>query len=100
MNDTKNNSATIDIAHLANLARLLLNVDEQQNAETQLGNIIAMIDAMQAIDTQGVEPMAHPLDATQRLRPDEVTEQVDPNAFQAIAPATQDGYYLVPRVVE
>ncbi len=100
MNDIKNKPTTIDIAHLANLARLSLSEDEQQNAERQLGNIIAMIDAMQAIDTQGVEPMAHPLDATQRLRPDEVTEQVNPDAFQAIAPATEDGYYLVPRVVE
>ena len=93
-------SKNINIAHLANLARLSLDAQEQAQAEQQLTNIIAMIDEMQAIPTEGVEPMAHPWDATQRLRSDTVTEQVDPAQFQAVAPATQDGYYLVPRVVE
>ncbi len=93
-------SDKINISHLANLARLSLDANESVLAEQQLGNIIAMIDKMQAIDTTGVEPMAHPWDATQRLRSDTVTENVDPTDFQAIAPETADGYYLVPRVVE
>ncbi len=93
-------SDTIDIAHLANLARLSLDESAAAQAEQDLHNIIDMIDTMQAIDTEGVEPMAHPLDATQRLREDRVTEVVDPAEFQAAAPSTEDGYYLVPRVVE
>ena len=90
----------IDIPHLAQLARLSLSGEALAHAQDDLHNIVDMIDRMQAIDTAGVEPMAHPLDATQRLRDDEVTEQVDVARFQANAPATQDGYYLVPRVVE
>jgi aspartyl-tRNA(Asn)/glutamyl-tRNA(Gln) amidotransferase subunit C len=93
-------SENINIAHLANLARLSLDTDEQAQAQLQLTKIIAMIDEMQSIPTDGIEPMAHPLDATQRLRPDAVTEQVDTAQFQAIAPETLNGYYLVPRVVE
>ncbi len=91
---------SIDIEHLARLARLSLSADATTRARGDLGNIIAMIDKMQAIDTSGVEPMANPLDATQRLRPDVVDEEPDRDALQAPAPETQDGYYLVPRVVE
>ncbi len=93
-------SDSININHLATLARLKLDAEAAPRAEADLHNIIGMIDQMQAIDTEGVTPMAHPLDATQRLRNDEVTEQTDVAAFQAVAPATEDGYYLVPRVVE
>ena len=91
---------SIDIEHLARLARLSLSADATARARDDLGNIIAMIDKMQAIDTSGIEPMAHPLDATQRLRADVVDEEPDRDALQAPAPETQDGYYLVPRVVE
>ena len=91
---------TIDIPHLAALARLSLDNAEQARAAADLQNIIAMIDTMQAIGTDGIEPMANPLDATQRLRQDQVTEQVQRDEFQAVAPETADGYYLVPRVVE
>lgn len=90
----------IDISHLATLARLSLDEAAQTRAAEDLHNIIAMIDAMQAISTEGVEPMANPLDATQRLREDKVTETVQREIFQAVAPDTEDGYYLVPRVVE
>ena len=93
-------SKTLNIAHLANLSRLSLSADAVAAAEQDLGNIIAMIDHMQAVNTDNVEPMAHPLDATQRLREDRVTEEVDTQKFQAHAPATEQGYYLVPRVVE
>ena len=91
---------SIDIAHLARLARLSLDDAGQQRAAEDLHNIIAMIDAMQAIDTDGIEPMANPLDASQRLREDRVTETVQRDDFQSVAPETADGYYLVPRVVE
>ena len=90
----------IDIHHLARLARLSLNEAETADARQDLVNIIAMIDEMQTVDTEGIAPMAHPLDATQRLREDRVSEEVDVATFQQNAPAAEDGYYLVPRVVE
>ncbi len=55
---------------------------------------------MQAVDTTGIEPLAHPLETTQRLRADEVTERNQRDAYQAIAPAVENGLYLVPRVIE
>ena len=59
-----------------------------------------MVDHMATVDTDGIEPLAHPLDATQRLRPDTVTALVDRDKFQRGAPATEAGLYLVPRVIE
>ena len=90
----------IDIAHISRLAQLALDEDERQRVYADLERIIAMVDQMQAIDTDGVEPLAHPLDAGARLREDQITETVDRTLYQAGAPATQDGFYLVPRVVE
>ncbi len=90
----------IDLVHLCRLAQLALNEDELHAAEADLSRIIQMVSQMQAMDTEGVAPLAHPLEKTQRLRPDSVTEQVDREQFQVIAPATEDGLYLVPRVVE
>ncbi|WP_134604273.1 Asp-tRNA(Asn)/Glu-tRNA(Gln) amidotransferase subunit GatC, partial [Pseudomonas aeruginosa] len=65
-----------------------------------LNNILGLIDQMQAVDTSGVEPLAHPLEATQRLRPDAVTETDHRDAYQTIAPAVEEGLYLVPKVIE
>ena len=59
-----------------------------------------MVDTLQAADTSNIEPMANPLDATQQLRADEVTELDRRDDFLAIAPAVEDGLYLVPRVIE
>jgi aspartyl-tRNA(Asn)/glutamyl-tRNA(Gln) amidotransferase subunit C len=92
--------AGIDIKHLSRLAQLALTEAEQTAALEDLQRIITMVDQMQAIDTDGVEPLAHPLDADQRLRADVVTENVDRDLYQKGAPATRDGLYLVPRVVE
>jgi aspartyl-tRNA(Asn)/glutamyl-tRNA(Gln) amidotransferase subunit C len=92
--------AGIDIKHLSRLAQLALTETERDAVQKDLERIISMVDQMQAMDTDGVEPLAHPLDAQQRLRPDEVTEKVDRDLFQQGAPATRDGLYLVPRVVE
>ena len=66
----------------------------------ELNAILAMVDQMAAAQTAGVEPMAHPQEAAQRLRGDAVTEGDRREAFQGIAPATQDGLYLVPQVIE
>ena len=90
----------INIAHLQRLARLALEPAQAQAAQDDLHDIVAMIDAMQAIPTEGVEPLTHPLETPARLRPDRVTEVVDREAFQRSAPAADAGFYLVPKVIE
>lgn len=85
------------IAHLASLG--LSEADLPRTTET-LNNILGLIDRMQAVDTTGIEPLAHPLETTQRLRADVVTERNQRDAYQAIAPAVEEGLYLVPRVIE
>lgn len=91
---------TIDLPHLANLARLNFDPDSSESAQADLEKIIAMIDAMQAVNTDGVVPLSHPLDGAQRLRQDLVTETEQRDNFQSTAPSTSEGYYLVPRVVD
>ena len=90
----------IDIRHLSALAQLQLSDAEAEAVAADLTRIIGMVDQMQAMDTEGVRPLAHPLDTAARLRPDEVTEIVDRDLYQDGAPETEDGLYLVPRVVE
>lgn len=89
-----------DIEKVAVLSRIRLEDDQVEALEKDLGNILNLVDQLQAADTADVEPLAHPLDAVQRLRPDQVTEIDQREAFQKIAPATEDGLYLVPRVIE
>jgi len=89
-----------DIEKVAVLARIRLDEEQIPALENDLGNILSLVDQLSAADTDSVEPLAHPLDAVQRLRADEVTESSQREAFQAIAPATEDGLYLVPRVIE
>ncbi len=88
------------VARIAHLARLQLPADEQNRVTDSLNNILGLIDQLQAADTAGIEPMAHPVDAVQTLRADVVTENDRRDTYQRIAPAVQDGCYLVPRVVE
>jgi aspartyl-tRNA(Asn)/glutamyl-tRNA(Gln) amidotransferase subunit C len=92
--------SSIDIERLCRLAQLALADSEREAAVADLQGIIAMVDRMREIDTDGVAPLAHPLDAVARLRADKVTETVDRELFQRGAPATSDGFYLVPRVIE
>jgi aspartyl-tRNA(Asn)/glutamyl-tRNA(Gln) amidotransferase subunit C len=89
-----------DIEKLAELARIQITEDQITTTATSLGSVLDLVDQLQAADTAGVTPMAHPLDAVQRLRADEVTELNQREAFQAIAPATENGLYLVPKVIE
>ncbi|MCK0769190.1 Asp-tRNA(Asn)/Glu-tRNA(Gln) amidotransferase subunit GatC [Chromohalobacter salexigens] len=89
-----------DVLRAAHLARVGLSEDEATGYVDDLSRILKMVDQLQAVDTQDITPLAHPLDATQRLRPDEVTEHSQRERFQACAPAVTDGLYLVPRVVE
>ena len=85
---------------LANLARIGLEDAEAARLQSDLNGILAMIDEMLAVDTAGVEPMAHPQDARQRLREDVVTEVDEHTLHQSIAPQVEDDLYLVPRVIE
>src|SRR5690606_42008735 len=89
-----------DIEKLAELARIQISEENITATLTSLGNVLQLVDQLQAADTTGIAPMAHPLDAVQRLRPDTVTEPNRRDAFQAIAPATENGLYLAPKVTE
>ncbi len=91
-------SATVD--KLLRLSQLALSDAERARLTEDLTKIMAMIDQLQAVDTDGIEPLAHPLEVAQPLRRDEVTEIVDRELYQSVAPQTADGLYLVPRVVE
>jgi aspartyl-tRNA(Asn)/glutamyl-tRNA(Gln) amidotransferase subunit C len=89
-----------DVEKIAHLARLSLNAAERGEVTARLGSILGMVDRLQAADTAGIAPMAHPLDAVQPLRPDAVSEADHRDDYQRIAPATEAGLYLVPRVIE
>ena len=89
-----------DITKLAELARIAISENTADQVANSISDVLALVDQLQAVNTDGVVPMAHPLDAVQRLRADEVTEPNQRERFQAIAPATQDGLYLVPQVIE
>ena len=94
-------SLTLEQVHrIAHLARIDVSDAGAQSALVHLNGIFSLIEEMQAVDTQGVEPMAHAQDLAQRLRPDQVTEGDQRAAFQAVAPETEAGLYLVPRVIE
>lgn len=89
-----------DVRRIARLARLEISDQEVERTGQQLNGILAFIEQLQAVDTTGVAPMAHAVDVVQRLRPDQVTETDRRAAFQAIAPETEAGLYLVPKVLE
>ncbi|TFH74768.1 Asp-tRNA(Asn)/Glu-tRNA(Gln) amidotransferase subunit GatC [Gammaproteobacteria bacterium LSUCC0112] len=89
-----------DVEKIAHLARLQINDTDITEVTQRISNILGMIDQMQSVDTSAVSAMAHPFDAGQRLRADQVTETNQRDYYQTIAPATQDGLYLVPRVIE
>ncbi|TNF36729.1 MAG: Asp-tRNA(Asn)/Glu-tRNA(Gln) amidotransferase subunit GatC [Gammaproteobacteria bacterium] len=88
------------VSQVAGLARIRVSEAEIPELTQRLGNILAMVDALQAADTQGIEPLSNPLDATQRLRPDAVTEPNQRDRLLALAPASEQGLFLVPRVIE
>ena len=89
-----------EVRHIAKLARLELAPGELEATQAKLNGIFSLIEEMQAVDTDGVEPMSHPQELAQRLRPDAVTETDHRAAFQAVAPQTEAGLYLVPKVIE
>jgi aspartyl-tRNA(Asn)/glutamyl-tRNA(Gln) amidotransferase subunit C len=88
------------VQRIAHLARIEVSESEARTTQGQLNNIFQLIEEMQAVDTRGVEPMAHAQDVSQRLREDRVTEHDRREAYQAVAPETEAGLYLVPKVIE
>ena len=88
------------VAATAQLARLALRAEDVPAVAGKLSAILDLVEQMNAVDTAGIVPMAHPLELSQRLRADAVTESDRRDAFQAIAPQTEGGLYLVPKVIE
>ena len=89
-----------EVENVAHLARIAINDADATAFTAKLAGVMDLIDRMQEVNTDGVAPLAHPLEMTQRLRADAVTERNQRDAYQAIAPATEDGLYLVPQVIE
>lgn len=89
-----------DIEKIAHLARLGIEKDALEPLAADLSTMLDLVEQLQAVDTDGVEPMAHPANATLLLRDDVVTETNQRDVLQSPAPATQEGYFLVPRVIE
>jgi len=89
-----------DVRRVAHLARIAVTDAEVAAVHGKLAGVFALIEQMQKIDTEGVEPMSHAQDLTLRLREDKVTEVDRRDAFQSIAPQVEHGLYLVPRVIE
>ncbi|MDH5228762.1 MAG: Asp-tRNA(Asn)/Glu-tRNA(Gln) amidotransferase subunit GatC [Gammaproteobacteria bacterium] len=89
-----------DVEKIAHLARLSLSEDDIPVYAENLSNILQLVEQMDQVNTDDVTPMAHPLDAVQRLRADEVTEANQREKFQSIAPQVENGLYLVPKVIE
>lgn len=89
-----------EIEKLATLSRIAIGEDTITEVSQRLSSVLELVDQLQAVNTEGVEAMSHPMKATQRLREDEVSEINQREAFQAIAPDTEEGLFLVPKVIE
>lgn len=89
-----------DVRNIASLAKLHIQEDDIERYQKDLSNILAFVEQIEQVDVAGIEPMAHPQEMAQRLRIDQVTESNQRDKFQTIAPATQDGLYLVPKVID
>jgi aspartyl-tRNA(Asn)/glutamyl-tRNA(Gln) amidotransferase subunit C len=89
-----------EVRRIADLARIEVPEAAVAALQQKLNGIFGLIEQMRAVDTTGVEPMAHAVDVTQRLREDRVTETDQHELFQSVAPQVEDGLYLVPKVIE
>jgi len=89
-----------DVAKIAHLARLAVEPVEAEALSGDLSNILDLVAQMESVDTDAVEPMAHPLEMSQRLRLDEVTETDKRELYQSNAPEAEKGLFLVPKVIE
>ena len=89
-----------EIAKLAQLARINIEPEMVNEVTESITSILNLVNQLQAVDTTGIEPMAHPMDVFQRLRADIVTEEVQRDELQANAPAVDKGLFLVPKVID
>ena len=89
-----------DVMRIAHLARIEVTDTEARQTLGQLNDIFKLIEQLQSVDTSGIEPMAHAQDLVQPLRVDSVTESNQRERYQAVAPAVEEGLYLVPKVIE
>ena len=89
-----------DVRRLARLARIAIDDEESAAVLERLNAVLGLVDQMRAVDTRGIEPMSHAVDIAQRLRADEVREDDQRSLYQSVAPAVEDGLYLVPKVIE
>ncbi|GAA6137175.1 Asp-tRNA(Asn)/Glu-tRNA(Gln) amidotransferase subunit GatC [Arenicella sp. 4NH20-0111] len=88
------------VQDIARLARLNVSDKEIEKYRGEISNILDLVAQMEAVDTDGIAPMTHPFDATLRMRADEVTEKNNREKFQKIAPSSESGLYLVPKVID
>ena len=89
-----------EVENIAHLARISLNNEDIPLYSRHLSDILDFVEQMNSVDTTNIIPMAHPLDAVARLRPDVVSENNQRDHFQMVAPQVEDGLYLVPKVIE
>lgn len=89
-----------EVKAVAHLARLALNEDDVSRYANELSSILELVDQLESAPAEDVTPMAHPLEVSQRLRPDQVSEDNQRESFQSVAPSVEGGHYLVPRVIE
>jgi aspartyl-tRNA(Asn)/glutamyl-tRNA(Gln) amidotransferase subunit C len=91
---------TQTVEKLAELARIAISEETIEEVSGRLGDILQLVDQLQAVNTDGVPPMAHPLDEVQTLRADKVTETDQHQSFLNLAPQSEEGLYLVPKVID
>ena len=89
-----------EIRNIAWLARLTIEDQAIAGYTKDLADILALVEQMQSVESAAIEPLAHPLEIDTQLRVDEVIEEDQRDSFQKIAPVTEDGYYIVPKVIE
>jgi len=88
------------VQDIARLARLRINESESKQYANELSDILDLVAQMKTVDTDHIEPMTHPFDATLRMRDDQVSESNQRDHFQTVAPKTDRGLYLVPKVID
>ncbi|MCO1333779.1 Asp-tRNA(Asn)/Glu-tRNA(Gln) amidotransferase subunit GatC [Microbulbifer sp. OS29] len=91
---------TQTVEKLAELARIAISKQTIEEVSNRLGDVLQLVDQLQAVNTDGIAPMAHPLDEIQVLRADKITESNNRKDFLELAPQTEDGLYLVPKVID
>jgi aspartyl-tRNA(Asn)/glutamyl-tRNA(Gln) amidotransferase subunit C len=89
-----------EVRNIAHLARIKVSDEDVVEFRKNLTNILELVNQLNAVDTQNIQPMAHPLEISQRVRPDVISEQINRERLQQLALSTEAGYYLVPQVIE